>query len=118
MFEQILISPHSFWDCSGHTAVNVGKSKIVLFGGLVDKKFLNDVIVYDIGTVSLFSLDYWAFSLNRIRVTGCEIIVILLRSYSRFYDLGDLVSVQSFFIARLNSSFSGIGFQVRRIELT
>ncbi|XP_073123877.1 protein GLUTELIN PRECURSOR ACCUMULATION 3 [Henckelia pumila] len=33
---------------SGHTAVNVGKSKIVFFGGLVDKKFLNDVTVYDI----------------------------------------------------------------------
>ncbi|XP_076943956.1 protein GLUTELIN PRECURSOR ACCUMULATION 3-like isoform X2 [Bidens hawaiensis] len=33
---------------SGHTAVNVGKSKIVVFGGLVDKKFLNDVSVYDI----------------------------------------------------------------------
>ncbi|XP_073041835.1 protein GLUTELIN PRECURSOR ACCUMULATION 3 [Primulina eburnea] len=33
---------------SGHTAVNIGKSKIVFFGGLVDKKFLNDVTVYDI----------------------------------------------------------------------
>ncbi|PIN08712.1 hypothetical protein CDL12_18701 [Handroanthus impetiginosus] len=33
---------------SGHTAVNIGKSKIVFFGGLVDKKFLNDIIVYDI----------------------------------------------------------------------
>ncbi|XP_011076909.1 host cell factor isoform X1 [Sesamum indicum] len=33
---------------SGHTAVNIGKSKIVFFGGLLDKKFLNDVIVYDI----------------------------------------------------------------------
>lgn len=32
---------------SGHTAVNIGKSKIVFFGGLVDKKFLNDVTVYD-----------------------------------------------------------------------
>ncbi|KAL0299039.1 UNVERIFIED_CONTAM: protein GLUTELIN PRECURSOR ACCUMULATION 3, partial [Sesamum radiatum] len=32
----------------GHTAVNIGKSKIVFFGGLLDKKFLNDVIVYDI----------------------------------------------------------------------
>ncbi|KAL8538804.1 hypothetical protein ACS0TY_000712 [Phlomoides rotata] len=32
---------------SGHTAVNIGKSKIVIFGGLVDKKFLNDVTVYD-----------------------------------------------------------------------
>ncbi|KAL1224337.1 Protein GLUTELIN PRECURSOR ACCUMULATION 3 [Cardamine amara subsp. amara] len=33
---------------SGHTAVNVGKSMVVVFGGLVDKKFLNDLIVYDI----------------------------------------------------------------------
>uniref|UniRef100_A0A251UQI9 Putative galactose oxidase/kelch repeat superfamily protein n=1 Tax=Helianthus annuus TaxID=4232 RepID=A0A251UQI9_HELAN len=33
---------------SGHTAVNIGKSKIVVFGGLVDKKFLNDISVYDI----------------------------------------------------------------------
>ncbi|XP_024970638.1 rab9 effector protein with kelch motifs isoform X1 [Cynara cardunculus var. scolymus] len=33
---------------SGHTAVNIGKSKIIVFGGLVDKKFLNDISVYDI----------------------------------------------------------------------
>ncbi|KAL5735137.1 hypothetical protein ACOSP7_032998 [Xanthoceras sorbifolium] len=33
---------------SGHTAVNIGKSKIVVFGGLVDKRFLGDVVVYDI----------------------------------------------------------------------
>lgn len=33
---------------SGHTAVNVGKSKIVVFGGLVDKQFLDDIFVYDI----------------------------------------------------------------------
>ncbi|KAJ4971631.1 hypothetical protein NE237_004730 [Protea cynaroides] len=32
---------------SGHTAVNVGKSKVVVFGGLVDKKFLSDIAVYD-----------------------------------------------------------------------
>ncbi|CAM8961950.1 unnamed protein product [Rhodiola kirilowii] len=32
---------------SGHTAVNIGKSKVVVFGGLVDKKFLSDVVVYD-----------------------------------------------------------------------
>ncbi|KAK9283839.1 hypothetical protein L1049_012093 [Liquidambar formosana] len=32
---------------SGHTAVNVGKSKVVVFGGLVDKKFLSDMAVYD-----------------------------------------------------------------------
>ncbi|KAH7853509.1 hypothetical protein Vadar_003393 [Vaccinium darrowii] len=33
---------------SGHTAVNIGKSKIVVFGGLLDKKFLRDITVYDI----------------------------------------------------------------------
>ncbi|WOH11659.1 hypothetical protein DCAR_0831149 [Daucus carota subsp. sativus] len=33
---------------SGHTAVNVGKSKVVVFGGLVDKRFLSDTTVYDI----------------------------------------------------------------------
>ncbi|XP_039014411.1 protein GLUTELIN PRECURSOR ACCUMULATION 3 isoform X2 [Hibiscus syriacus] len=33
---------------SGHTAVSIGKSKIVVFGGLLDKKFLNDIAVYDI----------------------------------------------------------------------
>ncbi|WVY98116.1 hypothetical protein V8G54_030267 [Vigna mungo] len=33
---------------SGHSAVNIGKSKVVIFGGLVDKKFLSDIAVYDI----------------------------------------------------------------------
>ncbi|KAM7526803.1 hypothetical protein LguiA_016705 [Lonicera macranthoides] len=33
---------------SGHTSVNIGKSKIVVFGGLVDKKFLSDIAVFDI----------------------------------------------------------------------
>ncbi|KAL3353321.1 hypothetical protein AABB24_018181 [Solanum stoloniferum] len=33
---------------SGHTAVNIGKSKVVVFGGLIDKKFLSDITVYDI----------------------------------------------------------------------
>lgn len=37
---------------SGHTAVSIGKSKVVVFGGLVDKKFLSDLVVYDIGTLS------------------------------------------------------------------
>nr|GMC92648.1 host cell factor [Ipomoea batatas] len=40
---------------SGHTAVNIGKSKVVVFGGLVDKTFLNDITVYDIG-ILLFAL--------------------------------------------------------------
>ncbi|XP_030543074.1 protein GLUTELIN PRECURSOR ACCUMULATION 3 [Rhodamnia argentea] len=33
---------------SGHTAVNIGKSKVIFFGGFIDKKFLNDIYVYDI----------------------------------------------------------------------
>uniref|UniRef100_A0A2P2KHG1 Uncharacterized protein n=1 Tax=Rhizophora mucronata TaxID=61149 RepID=A0A2P2KHG1_RHIMU len=33
---------------SGHTAVTIGKSKVVVFGGLIDKKFLSDIFVYDI----------------------------------------------------------------------
>ncbi|XP_042462990.1 protein GLUTELIN PRECURSOR ACCUMULATION 3-like isoform X4 [Zingiber officinale] len=33
---------------SGHTAVNVGKSKVVVFGGFADRKFSNDIAVYDI----------------------------------------------------------------------
>ncbi|ERN13146.1 tip elongation aberrant protein 1 [Amborella trichopoda] len=32
---------------SGHTAVNVGKSMIVVFGGFAEKKFINDISVYD-----------------------------------------------------------------------
>ncbi|GAY52676.1 hypothetical protein CUMW_143730 [Citrus unshiu] len=43
---------------SGHSAVNIGKSKVVVFGGLVDKRFLSDVVVYDIedyeGELSVF----------------------------------------------------------------
>lgn len=34
---------------SGHTAVGIGKSKVVIFGGLVEKRFLRDIVVYDIG---------------------------------------------------------------------
>ncbi|CAL8118795.1 unnamed protein product [Prunus armeniaca] len=33
---------------SGHTAVIIGGSKVVVFGGLLDKKFLSDIVVYDI----------------------------------------------------------------------
>ncbi|KAK3034471.1 hypothetical protein RJ639_033327 [Escallonia herrerae] len=40
--------PLSIFLYHGHTAVNIGKSKIILFGGLVDKKFLSDITVYDI----------------------------------------------------------------------
>ncbi|XP_026414073.1 host cell factor-like [Papaver somniferum] len=32
---------------SGHTAINVGKSKVVIFGGLLDKRFLTDLTVLD-----------------------------------------------------------------------
>ncbi|XP_024030394.1 actin-fragmin kinase isoform X2 [Morus notabilis] len=39
---------------SGHTAVNIGKSKVVVFGGFFDKKFLSDIVVYDI--------DIWQWS--------------------------------------------------------
>jgi hypothetical protein len=35
--------------CSGHTAVSIGKSKVVVFGGFADKRFLSDVSVYDVG---------------------------------------------------------------------
>jgi len=35
--------------CSGHTAVSIGKSKVIVFGGFADKRFLSDVSVYDIG---------------------------------------------------------------------
>ncbi|KAL6894404.1 hypothetical protein ACP4OV_008502 [Aristida adscensionis] len=33
---------------SGHTAVSIGKSKVVVFGGFADKRFLSDVCVYDV----------------------------------------------------------------------
>ncbi|KAJ0972690.1 hypothetical protein J5N97_020649 [Dioscorea zingiberensis] len=33
---------------SGHTAVRLGKSKVVIFGGFADKRFLDDIAVYDI----------------------------------------------------------------------
>ncbi|PKI68541.1 hypothetical protein CRG98_011027 [Punica granatum] len=33
---------------SGHTAVNIGKSKVIVFGGFIDKRFLNDIFVYDV----------------------------------------------------------------------
>ncbi|XP_050210480.1 protein GLUTELIN PRECURSOR ACCUMULATION 3 [Mercurialis annua] len=32
---------------SGHSSVIVGKSKVVIFGGLIDKKLLSDIVVYD-----------------------------------------------------------------------
>lgn len=35
---------------SGHSSVKVGSSLLVIFGGLVDKIFLQDLAVLDIGT--------------------------------------------------------------------
>lgn len=49
-----------FGNSSGHTAVNIGKSKVVVFGGLVDKKFLNDIFVYDAGINAHFLLIFHA----------------------------------------------------------
>lgn len=43
-------------NCSGHSAVNVGKSLVVVFGGLVDKRFISDIAVYDVGTFLNFFL--------------------------------------------------------------
>lgn len=40
---------------SGHSAVNVGKSMVVIFGGLIDKSFLNDITVYDMENKLWFS---------------------------------------------------------------
>ncbi|XP_057852599.2 protein GLUTELIN PRECURSOR ACCUMULATION 3 isoform X1 [Cryptomeria japonica] len=37
---------------SGHSTVSVGKSMLVVFGGLVDKRFLRDTIVFDTGAMS------------------------------------------------------------------
>ncbi|KAJ8756312.1 hypothetical protein K2173_025124 [Erythroxylum novogranatense] len=42
---------------SGHTAVLIGKSKVVIFGGLVGKKFLSDIFVYDIENKLWFQPD-------------------------------------------------------------
>ncbi|ONM02975.1 Galactose oxidase/kelch repeat superfamily protein [Zea mays] len=33
---------------SGHTVVIIGKSKVVVFGGFLDKRFLADVSLYDV----------------------------------------------------------------------
>lgn len=51
MIENLLLIVVSI--TSGHTAVSIGKSKVVVFGGLVEKKFLSDVVVYDIGNLFL-----------------------------------------------------------------
>ena len=43
---------------SGHIAVLIGKSEVVVFGGLLDKKFLSDITVYDIGKLEFFCLNF------------------------------------------------------------
>lgn len=42
---------------SGHTSVLVGKSKVVVFGGFADKKFIDDVAVYDVENKLWFTPD-------------------------------------------------------------
>ncbi|KAI0519744.1 hypothetical protein KFK09_007203 [Dendrobium nobile] len=42
---------------SGHTAVNVGKSKVVVFGGFADRRFLVDISVYDVDNGIWFTPD-------------------------------------------------------------
>lgn len=42
---------------SGHTAVTVGKSKVVVFGGFADRKFLDDISVYDVENDIWFTPD-------------------------------------------------------------
>ncbi|KAG0452466.1 hypothetical protein HPP92_025130 [Vanilla planifolia] len=43
--------------CSGHTALTVGKSKVVVFGGFADRRFLVDISVYDIDNGIWFTPD-------------------------------------------------------------
>ncbi|XP_020597737.1 RING finger protein B isoform X3 [Phalaenopsis equestris] len=42
---------------SGHTAVNVGKSKVVVFGGFADRRFLVDIFVFDVDNGIWFTPD-------------------------------------------------------------
>ncbi|KAG0452226.1 hypothetical protein HPP92_025805 [Vanilla planifolia] len=42
---------------SGHTALTVGKSKVVVFGGFADRRFLVDISVYDIDNGIWFTPD-------------------------------------------------------------
>ena len=84
----ILISADDFYSSiSGHTAVNVGKSMVVVFGGLVDKKFLNDIIVYDIGkyhTLALGLLFPWhCFKYHMLR-SWLALLVMTIVSSSLF----------------------------------
>ncbi|KAK6136023.1 hypothetical protein DH2020_030233 [Rehmannia glutinosa] len=64
----------------GHTAVNIGNSKIVFFGGLVDKKFLNDVTVYDIGVHGIDA--------NPVAIPVCveiSLVIVALASYNNMW---------------------------------
>ncbi|KAG0593869.1 hypothetical protein M758_UG026800 [Ceratodon purpureus] len=40
-------------DRSGHSAVRVKGNRVVVFGGLYEKKFLHDLHVLDIGVLSI-----------------------------------------------------------------
>lgn len=75
------------WMISGHSAVNIAKSKIVIFGGVVDKRFLNDITVYDAGTFSLSLLSRY-FCVR-------EIVLVGYWNYSFFgkFDMGNLFGV-------------------------
>ncbi|KAK8914100.1 hypothetical protein KSP39_PZI023891 [Platanthera zijinensis] len=42
---------------SGHTAVTVGKSKVVVFGGFADRRFIDGISVYDVENGIWFTPD-------------------------------------------------------------
>jgi hypothetical protein len=81
---------------SGHTAVSIGKSKVVVFGGLVDKKFLSDLVVYDIGTLS-FSMS------ETVGLASCMIFLGL-----DFVLIPDINFVLSLFPYNLVAPISGM----------
>lgn len=80
-FQIFYLNFFSLWILSGHTAVNIGKSKVIVFGGLLEKKFLSDIVVYDIGT-----------SLHTVFLTFCFLIFIMFHCSSpRFVILIEIV---------------------------
>lgn len=56
--------------------MNIGKSKVVVFGGLVDKRFLDDIFVYDIGTFLYFSTFLSIFATFGLPSSRCLIVLI------------------------------------------
>ena len=97
-----LLLDRLFWDIlSGHTAVNIGKSKVVVFGGLVDKKFLSDIVVYDVGTIFFLSrfvlnlcFPYHSFKFFGFSFLGISNITVLFTlffffCFSLLYLIGD-----------------------------